>query len=112
MDVINIKELAVKSRIGIHAWEQAIEQTLLIDVSIPFNAENCTDELKSTIDYSKVCEIIHQHISTNTFSLIEQVANTTATLLKKTFNLETVTLSVHKPKAIPAAKNISVTIYR
>ena len=48
MDVLNIKEFAVKSRIGIHAWEQAIEQTLLIDVSIPFNAENCVDDLQST----------------------------------------------------------------
>ncbi len=112
MDVLNIKEFAVKSRIGIHAWEQAIEQTLLIDVSIPFNAENCVDDLQSTIDYFAVCKVIHQHISTQAFSLIEQVANTTATLLKETFNLEKITLSVHKPNAIPAAKNINVTIYR
>lgn len=112
MDTINIQGLLIKTRIGIHSWEQAIEQKLLIDVtaSVEIPVEKVT--LDDSLDYSKVSASIVELLSSQSFDLIENVANTVANSLKKTFNLERVIITVSKPNALPIAKNVSVSITR
>lgn len=112
IDTLNIIELKVKTKIGVHAWEQSITQTLKLDIEIPLNLDNCQDELANTIDYDGICQTVTSYLEENSFSLIETVAEKTALLIKKSFKIQKVTVSVSKPGAIKNASNIKVTVQR
>lgn len=112
LDTLNISGLRIMARIGIHAWEQKILQPLLIDLNIPMDFSTCNNELTNTIDYAKVCAEITTFVETNTFELIETVAEQIAQLAKKSFNIKSISVSVSKPLAVANAKNICVTVQR
>lgn len=112
MDLLQISALSVMTRIGVHAWEQRIEQQLLLDIRIPLNLTICNNELANTIDYDKLCQRVTAYIETNCFSLIETVAEHVAQLIKTEFLVKELTVSISKPKAIKNAGNVTVTISR
>lgn len=112
MDQLEITGLRVSTKIGVHAWEQRIEQRLLIDITIPVNLLNCNEVLEETIDYDTVCRMVTTHVEENPCALIETVANQVATLIKTEFAVEQVTVRVSKPNAIKNAANVAVTVQR
>lgn len=112
MDRLDIKALSVNTRIGIHVWEQRIAQRLLLDISIPTDCSHCNDELANTIDYDKLCQAVTNYVESNSFQLIETVANTVAELVKSKFNIAEVTVRVSKPHAIKNAGDIQITVNR
>ena len=112
MDMLRISKLSTMSRIGIHAWEQRILQSLLFDIEIPSDFSTCEDQLEKTIDYDQLCQRITVFVETNAFKLIETVAEKVAQLIKEEFHVDAVTVCVSKPHAIKNAGNVSVTIKR
>ena len=110
-DYIEIIGLEVITVIGVYAWEQAITQKLLIDITIPTNC-NSNDLLSETTDYAKAAELVCNYLTSLNFKLIETVAHETATLLLKEFNLPSIKISVSKPHALKQANNVRVTIER
>ncbi len=112
IDTLSISALNIATRIGIHEWEQRISQKLLLDISIPVDLSTCNNQLANTIDYDKLCQCVTGFVESNAFTLIETVAEQVATLIKKTFNVAQLTVSVSKPNAVKNAGNICVTITR
>lgn len=111
MDSLEISGLWVKTKIGVHAWEQQILQRLLIDIAIPINA-NSNEDIATHVDYDKLCQFTVSYLENNTFKLIETVAELLASQLKLEFNLSSIRLKVSKPHAIKNASNICVIINR
>lgn len=111
MNQLEITALRTKTHIGVYAWEQRILQELLIDISIPLQ-QHTEDDLNKTIDYQKLCETITHFIESQSFRLIETVAEQVAQLIETNFNAPHLTLRVSKPHAIPNAGNISILIQR
>lgn len=112
MDQLTISGLSVLTRIGVHQWEQAIDQRLLIDIKIPTDVSNCQDELTNTIDYDQLCKQITTYVESNQFALIETVANNVAELIKTQFLVTQVTIQVTKPHAIKNATSVGITVTR
>ena len=112
MDLLQISALSVMTKIGVHAWEQKILQQLSIDLSIGTDFRECQDKLENTLDYDKLCQTITEFVSSNSFALIETVAEEIARLIKTNFKVEELSVTVHKPQAIKNAKSVSVTIKR
>ena len=112
MDILTIKSLKISTKIGVHAWEQRIDQLLLIDLSLELDVQNCNENLEKTIDYSILCETVTEYVSTRSFQLIETVANEIARLIQKQFNINKLSVSVSKPHAIKNADNVQITISR
>lgn len=111
-DTLQISTLKIMTRIGVHAWEQRIMQPLLIDICIPMDMKACHDALENTIDYDQLCQRVTTFVETNTFRLIETVAENVVRLIKQDFNVGELSVSVSKPNAIKNAGNVSVTVYR
>lgn len=111
-DSLVISALTIDTRIGVYEWEQRIDQTLLLDIQIPVDLSNCNDELAKTIDYDALCQCVTAFVASNAFALIETVAEQVAVLIKETFNVMQLTISVSKPSAIKNAGNVCVTITR
>lgn len=112
MDQLTISSLSVLTKIGVHKWEQAIDQRLLIDITIPTDVSNCQDELINTIDYDKLCQQVTTYVESNQFALIETVAERVAQLIKNEFMVNTLTVRVAKPQAIKNAANVAITVTR
>ncbi len=111
-DMMQITALSTKTHIGIHEWEQRILQQLLLDIRIPMDLTTCNNQLANTIDYDKLCQLVTAFVESNTFTLIETVAENVAQLIKDEFQISEVTVSVSKPHAVKNASNICVTINR
>ncbi|STX41217.1 dihydroneopterin aldolase [Legionella donaldsonii] len=112
MDSLHIQGLTVAARIGVYDWEQRICQPLLIDITIPADFTHCEDNLANTIDYAKLCQQVTNYVETNSFHLIETVADQIARLIKNEYNLPQLTISISKPQAIKNARDIRVTVTR
>ena len=112
IDTLRISALSINTRIGVHAWEQRISQKLLLDISIPVDISTCNNELTNTIDYFALCQSVTQFVESNTFTLIETVAERVAALIKDTFTVNTLTVTVCKPHAVGNAGNICITVSR
>lgn len=112
MDQLTISGLSVFTKIGVHQWEQAIDQHLLIDITIPTDVSNCQDELTNTLDYDQLCQQVTSYVESHPFSLIETVANNVAELIRSHFSVHQVTVRVAKPQAIKNAANVSITVTR
>jgi 7,8-dihydroneopterin aldolase/epimerase/oxygenase len=112
MDMLQITALNVKTKIGIHAWEQRILQQLLIDIHIDADFSACKDELTNTLDYDALCQLVTTYVEGNTFKLIETVAEHVAGLIKEKFAVKQVKISVSKPHAVKNAGNVCIIINR
>lgn len=111
-DTLHISALNVATQIGVHAWEQRIKQTLLIDIIIPFDFSACEEDLSKTIDYDALCQKVTQYVESRSFQLIETVANTVAALIQNEFNVTELTVKVSKPHAVKNAGMIQVVAHR
>jgi dihydroneopterin aldolase len=112
LDTLHIKALNVSTIIGVYAWEQRINQQLLIDISLNTDFTQCEDDLDKTIDYAVLCETVTQFVESNTFQLIETVANEVAHLILKQFKVDQITVAVSKPHAVKNAGTIQVVVQR
>lgn len=112
MDILHIKALKVPAKIGVHAWEQAIRQPLLIDISIPGDFSAYQDQLAKALDYDTLCQTATEFVLSKSFQLIESVAHELATLLQQRFQIHQLTVAVSKPHAIKNAGLIQVVVNR
>ncbi|KTD71074.1 MULTISPECIES: dihydroneopterin aldolase [Legionella] len=112
MDTLNIKALSVSTKIGVYAWEQRINQQLLIDLSIDTDLSDCQGDLTKTVDYDALCKSVTLYVESKSFQLIETVANEVADLIKEQFKVAQITVGISKPHAIKNAANIQVIVRR
>lgn len=112
MDTLNVIGLRVSTKIGVHAWEQKIKQTLLIDIVITTDFSECGDDLSKTIDYDALCALVTEFVESRSFCLIEAVANSVASFIKEQFNLTSVMVTVNKPGAVKNVRSIGVMVNR
>ena len=57
-DIIYIKDLRVKTIIGIFDWERKVKQEVSIDMEFPFDCKRAakTDSIEDTVDYKTICK--------------------------------------------------------
>ena len=114
LDTIFISNLEVRCVIGVRDWERAVTQQLLVDVALSVDVSDAaaSDQLAHTIDYSAVCARVAEIARTGRFQLIEALAAHTAQALLDETPASQVTVTVHKPGAVPQAGSVGVRITR
>lgn len=111
-DFLSIDGLKIQTRIGIHAWEQQIDQTLLLDIRFAISQVQPALVFEEAIDYDALCRTVTDFVAGQSFELIEHVAVRVADLILATFTVKQVTVKVAKPLAIKNAASVSVTVTR
>lgn len=113
--MLRIEALRTTTRIGVHTWEQRINQVLLLDIDIPLSSEKletADDKLENTVDYDALCQHITALVESSAFKLIETVADRVISSVQANFGVQAITVRVSKPHAIANAGNISITMSR
>ncbi|MDF1684669.1 MAG: dihydroneopterin aldolase [Legionellaceae bacterium] len=115
MNLLRIEALRTTTRIGVHAWEQSIDQVLLLDIDIPLSSEKleqANDAIENTLDYDALCQHVTNLVESSAFKLIETVALRVISSIQSNFGVQAITVRVSKPHAIANANNISITMTR
>lgn len=107
MDKIIIKKARFKCNIGISREERAKKQNIIIDVELFLNLRKAssTDDIKNSVDYSKIHSLIKSIAEKKEHKLIEALAENIANAVLKNFPAKKAVVKVVKPMAL-AKKNV------
>ena len=114
MDIIYLRDLHIKTVIGIFDWERQITQTVILDLEMgtDITAAAHTDQIAKTIDYSAIAERLVQFVSDSEFQLVETLAERCAAIIRDEFQVPWVRLSLNKKGAIRGASDVGILIER
>jgi len=117
LDRINIKNLEIFGKHGLLPEENVLGQKFLISAALYTDLRKAgkTGDIGKTVDYGGICSVIKAYAETNTFKLIETLAETLAEKLLIDYPvLKKVWLEVKKPWAPVAVhlETVSIEIER
>lgn len=114
MDTIFLKDLRVKTIVGIWEWERRMPQTISIDLEMAADIRRAArhDRIEETLDYKAVTRRVVAFVEESRFQLIETLAEGIAGLVTDEFRVPWVRVAVHKPFAIRGSRDVGISIER
>ena len=108
---ISLKGIACFGYHGVMPEERKEGQNFYVDVDLSTNLNELHDDLKNTIDYSKVVELVVEAITGEPVNLIETLAKSISEKVLDFDNkISEVKVSVHKPSAPVSAQISDVSV--
>lgn len=110
--LIKIKNLRLKTTIGVYDWEKNFNREIIINAEIEVkNSKSTTsDKLCDTIDYDQITKNIKEVATKNHFKLIEKLAGE---IIKKIMQDKRITrckVEIDKMKVVKDVESFSVTL--
>lgn len=114
MDIIFIHDLQVKTLIGVHPHERRAQRVLLLDVELgaDLRPAAASDALDDTLNYQAVAQRILEFAAEREDRLVETLGMAIADLLQREFDPPWLRLTVRKPGALAAVREVGVIIER
>lgn len=114
MDLVFIRQLQIETVIGIYDWERTVRQRIVLDLDMAtdIRAAAASSNIADALDYHAISTRLDEFVSGRAFELIETIAEECAQLVQCEFGVPWLRLSVSKPTAIPAAREVGVIIER
>ncbi|MAR89650.1 MAG: dihydroneopterin aldolase [Pseudomonadota bacterium] len=114
MDIVFIRDLKIKTVIGVFDWERKIQQTLILDLELATDNRRAAanDAIDDALNYKAVTDRVTEFVATSEFQLVETLAERVAALVMSEFAVPWLRLRVAKPGAIPQARDVGVLIER
>ena len=114
MDIVYIRELEVRTIIGIFDWEREQRQVVSLDLEMAADNRSAanTDSIEQALDYKSVAKRLIDFIENSDFFLVETLAERVATIVIEEFNVPWVKLRLGKPGAVTGSKDVGVIIER
>ena len=97
---LKIKDIKLWARVGVLEQERDLGQLFSLDVSLWSDFENCTqnDDIKSTVDYSKLVEILKYQSNKICCLTIEKYSNEILKIIDEEFQLSKIKIILTKCK--------------
>ncbi len=113
-DVIEIKDLLLRTIVGINPEERTQIQDVVINLKIEtdLRAAGKSDEIDDTLNYRSVCKQIIERVEASRFLLVERLAEEIASICLTHDRVQRVQVSVEKPGALRFARSVGVVITR
>ena len=99
MPVIYIKDLIIKAKHGVHQREKNLPQRFKVNLEVTVKTLDATasDELKDTINWSNLRDIVVTTVENNSFNLVERLAQEAADkILLSNQHIDKLTISIDK----------------
>jgi dihydroneopterin aldolase len=114
MDTVFFEALSLRAVIGVHAWERAFAQRLELDLDLAVDTTQAaaTDAIDAAVDYAALSDRLTQSAAASDCQLIETLADRLAGVVLEDGRIARVELTLRKPGAVPAARNVGVRITR
>lgn len=114
LDKTHIRDLLVRTVIGINPEERLIKQDLILNLTV-FTDQRpaaAADDFKLTVDYKGMKLAVMALVEASSFGLIEALASAIAELLLGIDGVQACNVSVDKPGALRFARSVAVEIFR
>ncbi|HEY5694041.1 MAG TPA: dihydroneopterin aldolase [Gaiellaceae bacterium] len=114
MITVEIRDLRVFGRHGVHEEERARGQDFLFDVELEVGARGTSDRLADAVDYVEVARAVQEVSAAARYALLEALASAVADELERRFSPERLRVRVRKPEVRPAGLDgaVGVTVTR
>ncbi len=114
MDKIYIRDLRLRTIIGIFPEERREKQDLIfnIELSCDLSKAGRTDDLDDTVDYKSLKKEIISLVEKSSYKLIESLAEAIADCCLKPQKVEGVKVTLDKPGALRFTRSVAVEIER
>jgi 7,8-dihydroneopterin aldolase/epimerase/oxygenase len=99
---VEIRDLRVFGRHGVHEEERERGQDFLFDVELEVGERGTSDRLEDAVDYVEVARVVREVSDTRRYALLEALATAVADELEQRFSPERVRVRVRKPEVRPA----------
>jgi D-erythro-7,8-dihydroneopterin triphosphate epimerase len=113
-DQIEIKDLLLRTIIGINDEERRNKQDVLINITLGADtrAAGKSDDINDAVNYRTLTKRIIQLVEDSQFYLIEKLAAEIAALCLDDPRVDSAAVTVEKPGALRFARSVGVTIHR
>lgn len=113
-DQIQIKDLLLRTIIGINEEERRNRQDVLINLMLQVDTRPAgeSDDIDQAVNYRTLTKRIIQLVETSQFYLVEKLAAEIAAICLDDPRVERVRVTVEKPGALRFARSVGVTIER
>ena len=114
MITVEVRDLRVFGRHGVHEDERERGQDFLFDVELEVGERGTSDRLEDAVDYVAVTRAVQEVSGGRQYVLLEALASAVADELEQRFSPERVRVRVGKPEVRPAGfeGTVSVTVTR
>ena len=101
-DVILLEGIQIPAALGVTAAERRMRRPVLLDLEVFRSLAEAgrSDNIRHTIHYKRVFEVVEDVAANQEHKLVEALAQRIADAVLSKFDVERVTVSVRKPKPI------------
>ena len=114
MITVEVRDLQVFGRHGVHDEERERGQDFVFDVELGVGARGTSDRLEEAVDYVAVAQAVRDVSDAKQYALLEALAAAVADELERRFSPGRVRVRVRKPAVRPAGLEgtVGVTVTR
>jgi dihydroneopterin aldolase len=105
---VEVRDLRLFGRHGVHDEEREHGQDFLFDVELEVGERGTSDRLEDAVDYVEVTRVVQEVSDAEQFNLLEALASAVADELEKRFAPDRIRVRVRKPEVRPAGLDGSV----
>ena len=111
MATIKIKNLRLRTLIGIEPHELKNEQDIIINIKIKYDYQKASqsDNIDDTVNYKELKQSIIKHIQSNHFLLVEKLVSSILDLIMEDTRIQQAKVEIDKPHALRFCDSVSVT---
>ncbi len=102
MIVVEVRDLRVFGRHGVHEEERERGQDFVFDVELEVGERGTSDRLEDAVDYVEVARAVQEVSDERQYALLEALASAVADELERRFAPERLRVRVGKPEVRPA----------
>jgi FolB domain-containing protein len=108
--LIRIKNLRLRTVIGVFDWEREHQQDVIINIELKFDgsAAAASDALDDTIDYKALKKRIMAEVEQSSYQLLEKLAGRILEIVMDEPRIDAATVEVDKPSALRFTDSVSV----
>jgi dihydroneopterin aldolase len=99
---VELRDLRVFGRHGVHEEERERGQDFVFDVELAVGQRGTSDRLDDAVDYVEVARVVKDVSDSRQFALLEALASAVADELERRFSPERLRVRVRKPEVRPA----------
>jgi dihydroneopterin aldolase len=112
--ILKIKNLRLKTILGIYQWEEDILREIIINVEIETDHDQAlsSDDIKDAIDYDLITGEIKQIVINQKFKLIEKMVGQIMVMIMQDLRIKKCRLEIDKVGAVEDLESFSVTEIR
>jgi dihydroneopterin aldolase/D-erythro-7,8-dihydroneopterin triphosphate epimerase len=113
-DQIHIRDLSLRTIIGVNDDERLNRQDVLISITLHTDTReaSASDDLTKTVNYREITKRVIHLVEQSRFFLVERMAEEIAATCLEDDRVAMVDINVEKPGAIRFARSVGVTIQR